>query len=76
MYGYYLDFIHQYDQEYLDKYLNYVKDFMDNTRFFAYYHRATRETLKKLVSTNEVVKQNIQPSSIQFDEFVEIINKL
>lgn len=76
MYGYYLDFIHQYDQEYLDKYLNYVKDFMDNTRFFAYYHRTTRETLKKLVSTNEIVKQNIQHSSMQFDEFVEMINKL
>jgi glycosyltransferase involved in cell wall biosynthesis len=76
MYGYYLDFIHQYDQEYLDKYLNYVKDFMDNTHFFAYYHRTTRDTLKKLVSTNEIVKQNIQPSSMQFDELVEMINKL
>ena len=76
MYGYYLDFLNQYGQDYLDQYLNYVKDFMDNTHFFAYYHRTTRDALKRLVSTNEIVKQNIQPSSIQFDEFVELINKL
>lgn len=76
MYGYYLEFVGKYDQDYLEKYLGYVKDFMDNTHFFAYYRRTSRDTLKKLVSTNDIVKHNIQPSSIQFDEFVELVNKL
>ena len=76
MYGYYLDFIKEQDQDYLNQYLTYVKEFMDNTHFHSYYHRTSFATLKRLVSTHDIVKQNIQPSSIQFDEFVELINKL
>ena len=76
MYGYYLDFVQVQDNNYLQQYLTYVKQFMDNTHFYSYYHRTSNATLKRLVSTHDIVKQNIQPSSIQFDKFVELINKL
>lgn len=76
MYGYYLDFVNQYDQDYLDQYLYYVKDFMDNTHFYSYYRRTSLATLKRLVSTHDIVKQNIQPASIQFDAFVELTKKI
>lgn len=76
MYGYYLDFVREQGQDYLSQYLTYVKEFMDNTHFYSYYHRTSLATLKRIISTHEIIKQNIQPSSIQFDEFVELINKL
>ena len=76
MYGYYLDFVREKSQDYLNQYLTYVKEFMDNTHFYSYYHRTSLATLKRIVSTHEIIKQNIQPSSIQFDEFVELIKQL
>lgn len=76
MYGYYLDFVREQNQDYLNQYLSYVKEFMDNTHFYAYYHRTSLATLKRIISTHEIIKQNIQPSSIQFDEFVALIKQL
>ena len=75
MYGYYLDFVKGQNQSYLSRYLTYVKEFMDNTHFYSYYHRTSLATLKRIISTHEIIRQNIQPSSIQFDEFVELIKQ-
>jgi len=76
MYGYYLEFIDKYDRCYLEKYLKHVKDFMDNSHFYSYYHRTKLSELKRWISTNDIVKQNIKPASLPFDKFVDLVKEI